>query len=250
MNDPYELVLAHRYEEALAAYDAGLSPGKGRTAPDVANRATVLLLLGRLPEALAEYRRANQLMSRLDPAAYFNEIGTVLWLMGKREEAMDIWRTEIDDTLNGTASYGDFAGGVSQGLLLWYGGVTMRDAAMQQYAKGYLHNRCTRIEISRYPGPIAKFALGRIPFEDVLDAATGTRTLHDAVNRAKRDLLKRRELVQAIFYLATSKREAADEHGCIETMALCASLENPTVENEWYLARHEAEQHQKCHAGK
>jgi hypothetical protein len=57
----------------------------------------------------------------------------------------------------------------------------------------------------------------------------------------RKDVLKRRRLVNAMFYFATRSRDEGSEEECLARMRKCASIENPIVEVEWYLARGEAE---------
>jgi len=57
---------------------------------------------------------------------------------------------------------------------------------------------------------------------------------------AKIEALKRRRLCQALFYVAVAKRDQGDEAGCADGMRQCHALENPLLEEEWYLARAEA----------
>jgi len=59
---------------------------------------------------------------------------------------------------------------------------------------------------------------------------------------ARTDLLKRRELCQALFYGACCEREAGDNAACMDKMQACAHLENPIIEVEWYLALGECRQ--------
>jgi len=55
-NDPWQLISAHQYEEAVAAYDAQLATGDEWYA---ANRVIALLCLGRLSEALEDISNEN-----------------------------------------------------------------------------------------------------------------------------------------------------------------------------------------------
>jgi tetratricopeptide (TPR) repeat protein len=60
-HDPWVLISAHQYEEAVAAYDAQLAAGKEKWPAIVANRAIALLCLGRLSEALEGFSTANDI---------------------------------------------------------------------------------------------------------------------------------------------------------------------------------------------
>ena len=86
-HDPWHLISARQYEEAVAAYDAILAAGENYHAI-VANRSIALLCLGRLPEALEGFATANDI-ARQDRGApksapYLESVGTVLWLRPSR----------------------------------------------------------------------------------------------------------------------------------------------------------------------
>lgn len=236
-----ELLFAHRYEEAAARYEVEI-----RQHPDdlswLASRADAALCLGRLEDALANYRRANDFESRGPLAGvqpYLKYIGTVLWLLGRHAEAMATYKAAVDGVLDGSIKYADSAGGVSQGLLLWYAAVTAADAATTRHALKYLRNRAKRRAVTSWPGPLALFVLGQKAQEEALLATSGFADVESAINRAKGDLLRRRELVNALFYFAVRHRSEGREELCRAGMQQCASLENPIIEQEWYLARAE-----------
>jgi tetratricopeptide (TPR) repeat protein len=240
--DPWDMILAHRYAEAVRCYEAEL-----RTNPEdpglLTEYATGLLNLGRLDEALVSFRRANELESSAlagESQPFLVDIGVTLWLLGKRGEAIETFRAAVDGILDGSIKFGDNAGGVSQGLLLWYAGLTARDETAKQDALKYLRKLARKPRIKHWPGHIALFVLGQGSQRDVLLQAAGKIALEEAVGQVKDNLLKRRDLVKALFYFAVQRRAEGVEEKCREGMIQCASLENPILEPEWYLARAEA----------
>jgi tetratricopeptide (TPR) repeat protein len=137
-HDPgWHLIAAHQYEEAVAAYDAKLAAGKEKWPVIVANRAIALLCLGRLSEALEDVSTAND-DARQSNSARLEHMGTVLWLMGHRSVAKELYRSAVDGIRYGTIGYADIAGGVGQGLLLWYAGITTKDRSATEHAIDYL----------------------------------------------------------------------------------------------------------------
>jgi hypothetical protein len=68
-HDPWDLISAHQYEEAVAAYDAQLAAGKEKWPAIVADRAIALLCLGRLSEALEGFPRQMTSLVRAWQAA-------------------------------------------------------------------------------------------------------------------------------------------------------------------------------------
>jgi tetratricopeptide (TPR) repeat protein len=240
-SDPWSLVLAHHYGEALVIFDGRRGPDSG--ALEAANRSTALLCLGRLSEALAGFRTASERAiqeSRGESRAYQAEIGAILWLLGRRDEAIATFRAAVDGVLDGSIKYADNAGGVGQGLLLWYAGVTTRDGAATEHSLKYLRKLAKRPRIKYWPGPLALLALGQKTEQEVLLEACGSSDLDVAIKQASADLLKRRELAQSLFYFGVRKRSEGHEEGCRQRMITCARLENPILEAEWYLARAEA----------
>src|SRR5215468_4824909 len=159
-HDPWDLISAHRYDEAVAAYDAQLTAGKEKLPAIVANRATALLCAGRLHEALEDFSRANDIarQSRAAPksAPFLQSMGTTLWLMGHRSVAKELYRSAADGIRFGTIAYADIAGGVGQGLLLWYAGVTTKDRNATEYALDYLTRLAKKSRIKYWPGPLAR----------------------------------------------------------------------------------------------
>ena len=55
-------------------------------------------------------------------------------------------------------------------------------------------------------------------------------------------LMSRRKLCVALFHDGTRNRAQGAEDRCLARMRECYALEDPLIEPEWYLARHEVEQ--------
>jgi hypothetical protein len=64
------------------------------------------------------------------------------------------------------------------------------------------------------PGPLTQFVLERQSFNEVLRDPFKPDNLLEAAERAKSDILKRRELVQALFVFATKCQQRRDKNGC------------------------------------
>jgi hypothetical protein len=168
-------------------------------------------------------------------------MGTALWLLGKKEDAMSVWHQAAAGILDGSIGYGDLAGGGSQGLLLWFAAISLKNSSEQDYALKYLRTRVKRKAYAiNWPRPVIQMVLGQISFSDVLKIGVGSESLEVSLKNTKEDLLKRRQVCQALFYGACQAREAANEVECMNLMQVCSELENPIIESEWYLARGEA----------
>jgi hypothetical protein len=137
---------------------------------------------------------------------------------------------------DGTITFTDFAGGVSQGLILCYMAITLRSITDVDLAMNYLKTLASRPRIKNWPGPAALFLLGGISFGDALKNATDEAQSKPA---ADQEGWTRRYLSALLFAAGTERRMAGDEEGARVFFARCASLINPLVEYEWYLAKSE-----------
>jgi tetratricopeptide (TPR) repeat protein len=238
---PWDMIFSHRYAEAAAIYEAELrlnsnDPGL------LSAHATAILCMGRMEESLREFERANKLANRRlkgETQPYLETIGTLLWLLGRREEAVEKFQQGVDEITDGSIKFADNAGGVSHGVLLWYAGVSVPSPDAKKTAIKYLSKLATKPRIQSWPGPVAQLVLGQKQPTDILAAATGASNISEAVLVAKSDLLKRRQLTNALFYMAIAERDRGSEPECRRIMTECADLENPILEMEWFLARGE-----------
>jgi len=168
-------------------------------------------------------------------------MSSMYWMLGNHVEAIRLMGEMVDGILDGSIEFGDAAGGVKQGLLLYYMGASAADGNATSKALGYLRTRVKLRAVALFPGPVARYYLGEINFEDVLSAATKNkaRDVSSAIDVAKTDLLSRRWLSVALFHDGVIARVRGNEVHCQERMHECFSLENPLLEPEWYLARSE-----------
>lgn len=274
----WNFIRAGRYSKALDILAQRLGSREERDYVDAAARGTIFLCLGQFGKAVQAFKEAEMIHAERAPRhgpVYLESLGVAQWLAGEREGAALTWLQAISGVLDGTISFADGAGGVSQGLLLWYGSVTMNRADYRKQAEKYLVGRAKRKRIENWPGPLAMLVLHRKEPKQVLheyladrerlsremDINPGRPDLHivqqveakrlvdqfsktgsiDVVTRAARsDILLRRRFVQFLFYSAVTERESGNESECLRLMMTCASLENPLVQDEWYLAREEA----------
>ena len=109
--DPWHLISAHRYVEAVAAYDAQLAADE--SGYYATNRAIALLCSGRLSEALEGFSNAND-AARQGRSTRLEDMGTVLWLMGHRSVAKELFRSAADGIRYGTITHSDIAGALAK----------------------------------------------------------------------------------------------------------------------------------------
>jgi len=240
---PKELLFAHRYSEAAAAFQTLVVQHPEQNY--YGGLGDALLCLGKFAEAVAAFRKANEIKGRKlkGSSPYLNQIGTAMWLAGDKMGAMAEWHSAVSGILDGSILYGDLAGGANQGLLLWYAAVTLKNSTDHGYALKYLDRlkRKKTYGADAWPQPVLMMVLGEQSFEEVLTDGIGSPNLETCLKTARTDLLKRRYLCQALFYGACREREAGNNPGCMSKMQACYQLENPIIELEWYLARNECQ---------
>lgn len=249
--DMLGLLESHDYAAAISESHRQLHKNPDDIAA-LAILARALQALERYDEALPIYERVDA-HERADEIARGRpgrrkEISCIYWFLGDRTKAISLMRGLADGILDRSIQYGDAAGGVQQGALLYYMAVTAGDASSAAFALKYLRNRAKRFAITKrlaitvWPTPVARYYLGEISFPELLEAATGFSEFSAAVAIARDDILSRRQLCVALFHDGVMRRAEGAEERCLERMHECYALEDPLIEPEWYLARHEVEQ--------
>jgi hypothetical protein len=133
---------------------------------------------------------------------------------------------------------------MSQGLLLYYMAITDNLPEEASFALDYLRNRVKRTFSQVWPCPIAQYLLGDAAFETVIGAANRQPALAGRPDTAKVELGGRRRVSGALFHDGIRSRAQGDEEHCLGRMRQCYRLENPLIEQEWYLAKYEVEKAQ------
>lgn len=244
----YELIWAHRYEEAIADLRRELESNPENIAA-VEGMAKALRAKGEYPEALCFFERLaihskmDRVANLLAPgsAAWQIDIATLHWLLEERSEAMRLMHGLAAGILDGSIKYADAAGGMSQGLLLYYMAVTENVAREVSFALDYVNNRVKHALSHVWPCPIARYHLGEITFQTVMEAVNRQPNLAGSPNPANLELGRRRRLTLALFHDGVRSRAQDDDEHFLVRMRECYGLENPLIEQEWYLARYEVQ---------
>jgi tetratricopeptide (TPR) repeat protein len=231
------------YNEAVEAYRRQLREGPGEELANMAGLADSLMAAGQFGEAIPYLEKLNEYRHGLLPGNLGLEIELSVshWMADRRAIALDIIKGLVIDVRDGKVEYSDIAGGVTQGLILCYMAITLCAKSDVDLGMKFLNKLATRSRIQYWPGPAALFLLGGLTFADALRSATSVIDLVEARRIAEQDLMKRRHLTALLFAAGTERRMAGDEAGCRMFMVECASLTNPLVEYEWYLAKSEIE---------
>jgi len=244
------LIKSQQYSEAIANLQRDLRRNPEDMAA-VEGMALVLRAKGDYEGSLSFFRRlvaqraSDETTKRLTPgsAAWQIHVACLYWLCQNRAKAIDLMKDLAAGILNGSIKYGDAAGGMSQGLLLYYMAVTSNLPADVSFALDYLKNRVKR-NVSQFgrpnwPTPMAQYYLGEISFDGVMEAVSCLPTLTGPQAAEKKELSMRRRLCVAFFHGGVKFRAQGDEENCLARMKECVALENPLIEQEWYLARYE-----------
>jgi hypothetical protein len=243
-----KLLQAHKYAEAITECRRRLAIDPTDIGA-IDTMAAALTAVGNYGDALPLFERVglHEQEIKLTPGhpGRQMDISCLHWFLGGRQRAIELMHGLVEGILNGSINYGDAAGGVTQGLLLYYMAVTQKLPEETSFAAKYLKKRARRSAISSWPGPVARYYLGEVTFEDVLASATGQRDLSVAFEVARTKLLSRRRLCGALFHDGVRRRAHGAEEMCLARMRECYGLENPLIEPEWYLARYEVEQADK-----
>jgi hypothetical protein len=205
---------------------------------------TVLLCLRRYAEAAVAFQKSEEMACRnqsFSEGLVLTHWGGACWLAGDKIEAVSLWRQSVRGISDGTFTRADASGGIKNALLLWYGGVSLPDADASKDAMKFLKKASKRVRAKNMPGPMAGYVLGHRQVPEILSDAWSTSDLEELLARAKADVLLRRRLCAVLLCWATGERLAGRESETRRLMKLCAGMENPLVEIEWFLARGEAE---------
>jgi tetratricopeptide (TPR) repeat protein len=227
--DPWDLIKAGRYGEAIERYSSRLR--RDKSSPNYMNRGLAYLNTGDFDSALADFQaadKAEQFKSD-DP---LQAIGVAHWLGGRRIEAATVWHDLVLATERGKIQYSDAAGGVESAHLLWFAAVRLGRVELLIPARRLLKKKAAKptgglCSIESWPGPIALFLLGRIKEERLRSEISDV------------PILRERELCQAEFYIGVRALEAGERARARKAFKRAADLDDAILENEFYLARHE-----------
>jgi hypothetical protein len=241
MTDPYALIKAGRYAEAIALCSQRLLADENDLGAN-ANMAVALRATGSLQKAMGFFMRTDELERRQlkGVQGQGNNIACLHWCMGEHAKGIALMHDMVQGILDRRVLYGDRGGGVTQGLLLMYMAVTVDDAKEKAYSLRYLKKKSKMKSTGGFwPNPISRLYLDEASFEDVLEAATGKRAEADALLRSQEDKLSLEKLFDAFFHFGVKKRIAGSEKECLEYMAKCLNLPASPIQVEWYLAKYE-----------
>jgi hypothetical protein len=243
----HQLLFKHKYDDVISECrrvlkqnpdDPAGTEGMARALRAKAEYAESLAFFERLAIQRGRNETANTVA--LGSFPWNIDIACLHWMLGDKDKAMQMIRGLAAGVLDRTVNYGDAAGGVTQGLLLYYMGVSDSKPQEVAFALDYMRNRVDQSVGRVWPVPVAQHYLGDITFEQVLEAANRRANLAVKVEAWKIDLGRRRRMTVALFHSGIRWRAQGDDEHCLIRMRQCCELENPLLEQEWYLACHES----------
>lgn len=243
---------SHRYDQYLVRYASAIEGlNENARLEHMGAWVPALLALGRYPEALnaAELFHRSGMQSpscARDLGRGLIAIGACQWMLGRQLEATDTWRRSCEGLRSGKYSYAtDAAGGVKDGVLLWFAACSMGDEASLVLARRYLEGRIAQIAkldaLEVWPAPVARHLLSEISAEEMFSHAGSSlcSSSVELIAAARGDLMIRRRACAALFAAGTRNRQLRRVTEAMDMFRATASLENPILEVEWYLACHE-----------
>lgn len=228
MSDPWQLLQAGEYAEAVKAYSLQIAAKPH--IPAYENRATAYLLAGDLDAALADYAVAGFLDltdSTVGDHAHLH-VGAVLWMKQRHALAAALWRHTVQQVLKNRFTHTDAAGGVQAGCLLWFASARLGDPALRALADELLLKRLGKPGRwgNAWPAPLAAMLLGELPVPDLMAAASSPPAMAN------------RQLCQAHFHAASLAHSQGN--GDLAARHLQSSAETRAfIEIEYFLALHE-----------
>ena len=252
-----DLMSAHKYDEVIV-------DSRRQLKADPENRAAMawiadaLQAKGALLETIEWLERLDSLRSNDKEyniavpghSGFRVRIACLHWLSGERAKAISHVRGSVAGILDGAIKYADAAGGMTQGLLLYYMSITAKLPAEASYALNYLRDRVAYLRklvggrlSGIWPCPVAQYLLGDVAFESVLEEVEKPPKLAVPDASARIEIGRRNRLMMAFFFDGVKSRVAGHETQCLSRMREAYLLENQSL--IWLLARHEIEQASK-----
>jgi hypothetical protein len=240
--DAYDLFMSQRYAEAITEYRKLLARNPDDWAA-VDGLSTCLMAVGAYAEALPLLTRLDEYRLETLPGSPGSkrDLACSYRCLDQWPTAMKLTRGLVEGILDGSIEFGDLAGGVQQGLLLHYMGVTAKDTEAVAFSIAYLRRLSRKSSIDYWPGPLARYVLGQISFAEVSAALAKRLKVSEPLEAAPTDILARRWLCVMLFHDGIRHRVAGQEELCMGRMRECSGLANSYLEPEWYLARYEVE---------
>ena len=195
----HELLWAHKYAELIEQCEQRLAnnpndmtaiEGLAEALRAKSEYGKSLLFFERLAAQRREEERANVAPSGSD--AWQIDITCLNWILGDCSKAIQMMHNLAAGILNGSLNPATPQVEMTQGLLLYYMGVTENDLKETSFALDYMGNRVKQAVGEAWPWPVAQYYLGNMTFEDVIKSVSRRRNTAKTIDIAKVELMRRR----------------------------------------------------------
>jgi tetratricopeptide (TPR) repeat protein len=212
----WEALRQDRFEEALDIVSKQIVADC--SVPNLNNRATIYLLLGDYEKALDDYMFVlNNTKEESRGDDQFIDIGVTLWLLDRKNDAVEYWKKGLDPKLKYTTNY------INVPAILHFAGIQLQDEVLKRQAKKVLQKR------GKNSIDIARFLLGDMNEEEFL------------ANIKMDDPLLERKMCKAHFYTAIKCLESGNKDGYFNRLKKCRDIKGKYLEHEYFLAVGELE---------
>jgi len=244
-DDAWHLIKSGRYDEAAQQLERHINAGGIHVElGHFGNKSVAELAAGRMLEAERTLKESQVFAERQARGSnLLLKLSELQWLNGHTEEAIESLRARIRGLQDGTVQFTDAAGGAKEGLILYYYGVRLdRDEVLDEASQWLNRVRKRRqLRLKVWPGPLVLWFFGELDDSAILSEGCETTSIEGAVTIARSNILIRRQLIEICFHQGVRAMREGDGLRCKDFFENAACLENPLVELEWYLARHEVD---------
>jgi len=245
-DDAWDLIESGCYDEAARQLERYIDADIGVALGHFGNKAVAELAAGRPLEAERTLKQGQAFAERDEYSRGSNlllGLSNVQWLNGHAEEAVSSLTSRIRGLKDGSVQFADLAGGGTDGLMLYYYGVRLGRSSLIEDAHEWLERlrKRKRAGLKGWPGPLVRWFFGELDDSAVLLEGCGAGSMAVAFSTARTDILARRQLIEFCFHRAVRAMRAGKWRRSRELFETAVALENPLVDFEWYLARHEAD---------
>jgi tetratricopeptide (TPR) repeat protein len=238
-DDPWFLVEAGRFQDALRAFDKIEAEGTwSQRRLALGNKALTLLAMGLNREALAAFETLDRLLETgAQGGRELLRCAQAHWLLGDKARARSTAARNLDLVLAGNTTRTSSTWAVFDALFVFFLGAAMDDKPSLASAARYLTAISENMQAKQPNAALISCVLGSATLDSTIKVWTGSPSLNLAAGRAGEDAYIRRVLPEILFYAAAGERARGNDQRAIDLLKICTALPNPLIVMEWYLAR-------------
>lgn len=219
--DVWQLIQMGQFEKAMEVADKEFE--QSNNIFPLRNKVYALLHLKKYDEVILLTNTLIEMRNgETDSDFIFCGIG--LWLLNKKEEAINKWQKALN------SKYTDAAGGIELMTILYFASLRMENDHLKTHTLKRIKKLIASKKAINWPGPIGAYILGNISNDKLLSSVTTV------------PVLKERQLSQAYFALAIQELQERNIKNYIERLKDSVSFGPAAyLEQFFYLAKGELE---------